>query len=459
MAHSKAQSRSDRLLLAVAFLPPIAMLVCILLLGVNVPTFDDWRWVDMVVKFDSARLSIADLWQQNNEHRMLIPSLIALALSRAGGYDVVVEMLFSLLCGVATLFVVFVILRRTVEKRYLYWLLAIDSILIFSLGQAETYLWGFQLAWVFINLLAFIVIEILSRKRLTNAGFATALAVAITASISSAQGLALLPIGWAMVAVRRPFLRSRTIVWALLSVATVALYFYHFAYNAPAYSYEHVVTNQFIRIPALLVFLGAPVAGWSGTAGQIAAGTLVLAFVLRAMWTYADLLRRSPEIAKLWTPWIAIAFFGVLGGVMVAIGRAGLGLESMRTERYLTLATMTWVGSVALATLKFRQLKAPAAQGRARFYGLACAAILGLSLAVENIVAVPFIRSRHDLMLQRRAMILNYRHYTDAALIDGLFPYPPAIAAMRAYHFPGPTQIRPLIEGLERYREGPFARP
>lgn len=435
------------------------MLTCVFALGVNVPTFDDWRWVDMVLKFDSSRLTVADLWKQNNEHRILIPSLIALALSRVGGYDVVIENLFCMVCGVITLFVVILMLRRTLAGQYVYWAFAIECLLIFSLGQAETYLWGFQFAWVFVNLLFFIMVEILSRERLTASALATALVVAVSASVSLAQGLALLPIGFGMIAVRRPFPRNYALIWGLLSVVTAAAYFYHFPFNAPPYAYEHQVTDQFVRVPALLVFLGAPIAGWSGNAGSIVAGALVSAFLAHASWMYVRLLRRSPHAAKPWTPWIAIALFGVLGGAMVAVGRAGLGLDLMRTERYLTLATMTWLGAVPLAALELQRLTSPSAQRRAMFYAVSCATILGLSLIVENIVAVQFVQRRHALMVQRRIMILEYQRYSNDALIDGLFPFPPATAAMRAYHFPGPTQVRPLIEALQHYREGPFLRP
>ncbi len=452
------EGRFDRALTLLAVLVPPAILGwAIASFAVNMLIYDDWRWADMVLKFDAGHLTFADLWHQNNEHRLLLPSLIALGLSRLGGYNTVRESFFSLACALATLACINVLLRRSLPSRAVPWILLIESILLFSLNQLENFMWGFQIAWILIDFLLFVMVVALTGRRLSAFECTSGLGAMIAACISSAQGLSLIPIGLLLLVVRRPVPLRYAALWTVAGIVTAVTYFWGMNYNAPQYAEPHMPANPLVRIPIFLVFMGTPMARWAGNAGAIAAGSVVTLLALAALLRFAALVRaRSPDVER-WVPWIAPTLFGLGGGMMVSFGRSGLGFDFVRAERYETLASMTLLGLVPLAVLAV--CEAPRGEGRRRAALAACAlgVLLAIPFAVEYSTAIAFGRYEHAALLEQQAMVRNYRQYDDATLIPALFPFAKVRAVMRANNFPSPEDARSLIEGMEAHHEGPFA--
>jgi hypothetical protein len=388
------------------------------------------------------------------EHRILVPSLVALGLSRFGGYNTVVECFFSWGCGVVLFGLLWLLLRRTLPAGSRGPVLLVQSVLLFSLAQLTTYLWGFQIAWALINVLALVVIVTLSSDSLGPLRYLVALVAALAASLSSAQGIFLLAIGIGMLNVRRPFPVRAAAAWSAATLLALVLILPGLSLAQPANGLAF--TSQLtLRIATFPVVLGAAIAGWSGTVGAFAAGVFAVWRFYVASRAYYVLLRSAAPEASAWTPWIALAAFGILGAFMIAIGRGVLGVEYGLQERYVTLSSIAWIGLLPLEVLQFS--RSPGFSfGKLRALVPVTVGVLAFSLASEYVSTLPRVLAVHERRLQQLALVRNYTASDDSTLVAELFPNESAREFMRKTHFPSPDDVRGLIEGLDQNHEGPF---
>src|SRR5690349_3177465 len=69
---------------AVAWAPAAATLELILRYGVDLPFYDQWvAEAPLFAKIWRHRASVADFWAQHNEHRMVFPKIVFVALAWA----------------------------------------------------------------------------------------------------------------------------------------------------------------------------------------------------------------------------------------------------------------------------------------------------------------------------------------------------------------------------------------
>ncbi|HMD02949.1 MAG TPA: hypothetical protein VKG44_08280 [Candidatus Baltobacteraceae bacterium] len=445
---------SNAIVLAATIVPLAGLVVLIATYAVNVPFWDDWRWAAMIVTADAGRLTFADLWHPNNEHRILIPSLIALGLARLGGYDTVRECFFSVACVAATLGFVLVLLRRTVPSALVAPLFAVSALLLFSLGQVQSWLWGFQLAWFFIDLCLFAQIVALSGERLGWGQWTTALVATLLASFSSAFGLGTLAVGFFLLFVRRPRLRGALVLWLAFSLAIVLVYLWGMHFDQPQYRPLHDAT-LWQRLQFLLVFEGAPIGGWIGNEWSLAFGVLALGLGAALALRFVRLVLDEPRAAAAWAPWLGVLLFGFLGGVLTAAGRSGWGLDFARSARYITLATLTWVALVPLATLALARV-VPQTKRIWRALALSGAVIVAASFGLMNVTGFELFHAGNEVLLHDLFLVRDYRNVNNATLVAALFAEPRALAVWRASRDPDPDRIRELIAQLAAAHEGPF---
>ncbi|HMD02948.1 MAG TPA: hypothetical protein VKG44_08275, partial [Candidatus Baltobacteraceae bacterium] len=256
-------ARANVIILVTALVLPLALIALIATYGVNVPFWDDWRWAALILKSEAGRLAFADLWRSNGEHRNLVPSLLALGLARFGGYDTVRESFFSVACVTATLVFALVLLRRTLPAQLVAPLFVPIALLLFSLAQAQNWLWGFQVSWFVANLALFAQVTALGSRRLGIPELSLGAAAALIAVFSCAFGLSTLATGALLLGVRRPLPRRALALWIAGSVLVALVYAQGLPLAQPQYHALHDA-GVWQRLGFLLVFEGAPLAGWLG---------------------------------------------------------------------------------------------------------------------------------------------------------------------------------------------------
>jgi hypothetical protein len=437
--------------------PAVAMMAILHAFASNAPMWDDWHWAEMIVKSDTGTLHVADLWRQNNVHRPLVPSLLALGLARLGGWDSLREMYVSLSLAILTQLLAYRLLVQTLPRSAVAPAFLLDSLLLFSLAQMDNWFWGFQMAWFLANLCLFGLVLALSSERLGPLHAGLAVAAVLVATFSIAFGLNGLVAGLFLLATRRPFPGRAVLGWVLFGCAVCALYLWHFDLHAPLDEAAKGAASVLRRVAYLVTFLGSPLGRAGGAASSFAFGLVALAGEAAAVVRFAGLLRDNPPEARVRAPWLAIALYSFLGGCMIAAGRTGTSLTEpflATSSRYVTIGLLTWLALVALAALELPALRA---RSRAVQLAAACAAAVAVaSFALVEVTAYQAFPAYRDYLHGLSSTVRSYRSYDDVTLENRLFPIPVALAIFRVDQSPDPDRIRGLIAQLERLHEGPF---
>jgi hypothetical protein len=129
----------------------------VLLYGSNVPYWDDW---DMV-PYMTGDLPVTPgwLWAQHNEHRIALPKLLFLGLYRAGGNDLRLCMVYSVLA--LGLVAAAMILAMRLRRGYTLAFDALFPLVLLHLGQPQNLLWAFQLGFITGTLLVALLLALM----------------------------------------------------------------------------------------------------------------------------------------------------------------------------------------------------------------------------------------------------------------------------------------------------------
>ena len=117
--------------------------------GLDVPFWDEVTIAGYLEELRHDRLTLEALFGQHNEHRMLVPRALQLAVARTVGWDTRYLMWFTQGILLIMLSGCIVLWRRTIVSRTPWALLSLVlvSALLFSPGQHQNLLWGFQICF------------------------------------------------------------------------------------------------------------------------------------------------------------------------------------------------------------------------------------------------------------------------------------------------------------------------
>ena len=316
-------------------------------LSVDVPYWDQWNFVDFLRRSDNG-LNWGEIWEAHNEHRVVVPNLVLLALARATNWNVRAEIaLTHLLIGLRfglVFLATWIIGRRAKQATWV--CLPLLTALLLTRAQAENFMWGWQ-----VTLTLGAVFTLLTCLFLVNGGwprFTLAAVCSLLSQFSFASGVVVWPVGALFIAVQPGLTRRTRIirsgVW--LGVGAVATFFYRRGLLYP--------TKTLPRTPKLVFeysvkFLGTPMAPLRAVPAELIAwraGLIGLAlFAASVIGVVAT---------KQFTRWAAIVMWGLTApatAVVTALGRLGFVpmLQSM-SSRYVTMSITMWAATVILFT-------------------------------------------------------------------------------------------------------------
>ncbi|MCC3433374.1 MAG: hypothetical protein JGK08_26375, partial [Microcoleus sp. PH2017_04_SCI_O_A] len=215
------------------YLIPVVLLIgFVATFSVNVPIDDEWRLASLFEKIAQGSVTFNDFWALHSNHRIVFPKLIIAVLVFASRWNINYQLCLSIgLAGITfmTMYKLSSMQVKNVGDNLWHLANILTCILLFSLVQHENWLWGFQLAWFFVNLcfIAAVYALVSTHKLLPNIRISIAAIFCFIASFSLAQGL----LSWfvavpAVVALEgnRVQKKRRLIVWILLFAATCAIY-------------------------------------------------------------------------------------------------------------------------------------------------------------------------------------------------------------------------------------------
>ena len=320
------------------FIPPAVVLYFIYLYGVDVPWLDDWDVLpDLSQQVMTGHLTLAALWQQHNEHRIVIPRIAMALLGFWSRYNTIVFMYFTAVCLMVAAGAIFFALRQSHNKTSVLFFLPL-SVLIFSLRQFENLLWGFQIGFALaacLPVLAFLFLFILNGAWRWK--FAAAVVVALLATYSSAQGLLVWPAGLVPLVFAQSDRRMRyRLVAAWIVIGAIAWRVYFIGYVRPV---EHpqlsISSGYFLSMIGGSLFPRNPAA--------ITASIFILVAALIAL---VQLFLKSRLSSTSF--WLGLLVFSFLVEGVTMAGRSGFGTGQALASRYSTFSILTVVGVYGL---------------------------------------------------------------------------------------------------------------
>jgi hypothetical protein len=402
--------------------PPSVVLFLILRHGVNVPYWDQWELVGPLAALAEGGLAWSALFEQQNEHRMVFPKMVMLALAPLTRWNAVAEMLVGFGLQVASLALLIALLRpvvRDAAPSVRIWSAFTVSTMVFSLAQHENWLWGWQIQW-FLSLFACVAAVALATWSLDSPKsilyVAGAMIAAAVCQFSIASGAALWPI-CAAILVFHPHRRFVLPAWIAAAAGSIIIYLA--GYIPPAH---HPSALAAVEHPLrFFLYLGGYLSGPLGRTaaiGHVAAAAFVVLAVLA-------IVRRRIEPALV-VPWIAIACFGGANAVLTGIGRVGFGSSQALSSRYVTMALTLSVSLVPLGILALRTRTAEFTFDARRISGILGAAMLTVPVIVVDIRSLPEFGRYRAQMMAARECLLTYKEASDDCL-KRLYPRPDAV--------------------------------
>ena len=397
------------------FLPGAAVLAVVLGYGVNVPFWDQWELVELLSRLDDGGVGWADLYRQHNEHRMVFPKILMLALSSVTRWNVVAEMLVGVALASGSFCLLLSLARPALQMTdpvSRFWAVLAMSAILFSLAQWENWLWGWQIQWHLGVFAALLSIWLAARSLRHPKPFLPVIGAAASATLcqfSIASGV----IVWlcsGLVLAAHPRRRAILSAWTMPAIIASAVFLVGYERAADAPQIVPVLQAPF----AYLLYIGNYLSGpllrhW--TAG------IAIAAVFAAL-AFAATMRR-PRDLEFVLPWMAVGTFAIGNAILTAIGRVGLGPQQGLAARYVTISLLLSIAIIplGLAALKEGHRLSPAKR-LAAIGGAALLSILTIASDIGN-----WRRSAaHGLaMAEARACLLAIEEASDACLAQ-LYP-------------------------------------
>lgn len=350
------RSKSSWIWHVLHFMPFVVLVWFVSRFSVNVPLIDEWRFAYLfhAVRFKQATFN--DFWGLNYEHRIFFPKLIWTVLAFATHWNLKVEMMVNLVPVLITFVVLnWLALQQAKQTGNTLLNLAIfsTSLLLFSLMQYETWLWGIGGGFLLVQASVALAIGVCFIEEL-NAWFRFVLAAffCVIASFSSAHGMfswiALLPCVALLPGPRKAF---KVCLWGLMFAASIALYTYRYQFFVvPEASGELDFLHHPLRSAGFFCTLvGGPLSA-SDSPLFVPFAYLAGVIILLALVGCA-LMLRSDEHKNMAVPWFSVALFGLLFTALVTAGRSPKGLVAANQSRYVTGTVFVLIAVIHLGRL------------------------------------------------------------------------------------------------------------
>ncbi|AMV29106.1 hypothetical protein VT84_32225 [Gemmata sp. SH-PL17] len=328
-----------RALVAVWAVMTLGAFAFVAFIGTNAPYADEWEFVPALLGDEPAG---PWLWQQHNEHRMLLPRVVVLTYFRLT-HDFRTGMVLQ----VAMLSALALVLMRLADKLRgkPHWADVFFPISLLHIGHWENFVMGYQVCFAMFAVFATALVVVALRITRENAFRSGAIAGAclLLLALTGGSGLVVVPpvsawIAFVAVSVWRGGSKGRAVlllVLAVLPLAYLGVYFqdYHKPPLHPPLSTDPIAVGS-VTGEVLAMSFGVGLSGvwWAGAGGVLVVGVLTLA-VLVPQWKEP---RARLSIAGL----IAVAA-GVTGvALAIGLGRAGFpgGDEMGLWSRYSLLS-------------------------------------------------------------------------------------------------------------------------
>jgi len=401
--------------------------------AVNVPVLDEWALVPRLQALAqrNARSFLALLWTQHNEHRIVFPRLVLLALSAITGWNVVTEVYLSLF--LAGLLLASLGLIYTRACRGSLWGFVPLSWLVFSLGQWENILWGWQLIFYLQTAAAVLGVYFLAGNSLRS--LIWAILCGIVASFSLSNGLLIWPVGLLCLVLSRASKRY-LVLWSLVGTLVVVGYLQGYTlpsrHPSPMLAFSQPLTTARF----FLANVGAPLGGGDVELSEIV-GTYLIVLLLVFLYTRLRATKRtSIRIPGSDIPLLSLVLLSLLSSTLIAVTRVGFGhLDWAINSRYITI-TLVGIAGIYLLFVKYGAPDESHSGNRLKresFSPLsALLSVLVIGLAITNLHGIRMGEVQRAARTRMKYVLQTFDVQPDGVL-EALYPSPQAVREFAAF--------------------------
>lgn len=366
------------LLIALVFSPAIFTAKLVWEKAVDVGCWDSWEnatvlqnWQD----FRDGKTTGAEfgrfLYSSQIQHRIVVPRLLIIGLSHLGNGDFRWEQYFTFFILLLDAALIGLLLRRTVGEAPWSWALMLAvNLLLFCPIHYQILFWGSSM-WGSLPVPCLLgILVLLAAPRGTGFWWRVILSMILAeiATHSFAHGLAIWPVLWLLVLLFHevPLRRRVTagILVALVAGVTIAFYFHNFI-NVAHHAYDLRPGDPAMKDTGsifegdrlaqawrfFIAFLGSWFARTPFAEHPLGAARIlgVVTFLLLAAVLAVPLLQKRPR--SCWSPalpWLALAGYVLLVGLMISKRGADIGEHRAVTPRYLAISQFLLSALLAL---------------------------------------------------------------------------------------------------------------
>jgi hypothetical protein len=398
--------------------------------------FDQWTVVNEMME-SHGRLTLAQLWELHNEHRIPWGKLAGYVdLKVFGGRNISQVCEIYLVQILESLFFIWIFRRyRGVNLSEVTTAAGLFVFAMFYPIQIENFYWGFQIAFVMAPFAAAVSIGaaivhsdlVASREHAPWCSWALviSLACALLAETSLASGILIWPLLWFLSFILRMPAKTKSLIAVAGAIATGAfLWGFHSPGNTanPLDSLRHpIAVGKFVR--ALLAWSwdpATPTASLWPTFAQLCTTIAVVVVVI----VFLRMARPVSKPDKLQLFLLANAVFLLTTAFIVALGRINFGIQQAVAGRYQTIALAFWACFGALLLL----WRTDKTESPARLIEIQIALLLLFLAGVPRFVASMEVARAHQRVVAQSYLAVLEDPSNSGARAN-ISPYPNVLVA------------------------------
>ncbi len=307
--------------------------------GTNIGWEDSFDFtVELLQKWYAGTLAFADVWAQQNEHRLLFGYLASLYLALATHWNAVAEMYLSQLFLLAMMAIYLSVFLHTCASPFRAWLFVPIAVLTFSVRQYQPMLMNESVMQsVLAAVAAIYLLHLFNNRRWLAVKFLAAVSFAVIGSYTQGQALIAWPMGLVPLALCPLPKRSKFLwgaIWCATAAIVVFLYFWGWTRVAvhppPGFSPEYFAT-----IAGAALFPDV----WTAMIGGL---------ILLAVSAASIVLALRAGKAQQYSFWLALSLYGIVVNAEITFGRTGFGPGQAMSSRYAVTSLPTIIGLYAI---------------------------------------------------------------------------------------------------------------
>lgn len=323
-------------------IPLVFLIVTVYKYQVNIPYSDEWEMTSLIEKSYQNKLDLSDFWSTHNEHRVLFPKLILLAVARLTHWNISYELVINILLTLGIFITISYLVHKTFRKKKYQgnFLLFIFSIMVFSLNQFENWLLGWQITILLSTLAATIGIILLSNNNLSWRKVIVAAVLGVISSYSFATGVVYWPVCLLIIATNR-LKKNRffLIFWVIVSLMVIILFLYGHPYSLGK-------INIFQLTLYIITYLGRPLGTITYYRTQFSYYFGTVGIFLMSVNVFLLIKKKTSWL--LLKPWVFLCLYAIGSAVITGWGRQELGWVQGGASRYIVISNLFWISNITI---------------------------------------------------------------------------------------------------------------